>query len=268
MESAEAGLDIGLILVIGTLGMLTLAIAIIVFVVLYQKRMFGQRLAMQQLEADHQQDLLEATIDTQENERRRIAQDLHDDIGATLSAVKLGMNFLHGQLDKASEAATYSTETKSLLDEAISNVRRLSKELLPATLEEFGLKSALDELCRKLDLASDTSIVFLHEGMEDTRYHQKLELGLYRATQESLNNAIKHSQANEIKVELDLQDDEINLLIRDNGIGFDINEVAQRKDKGLGLKNIESRVSMADSTVKIDSALGKGTKVFINVKLD
>lgn len=262
------GIDLGLILIAGTLGMLLLAIAIIVFVVMYQKRLIKQQVKMQEQKAVHQKEMLQATIDTQEKERRRIARDLHDDIGATLSAVKLGMNYLHRQLDKESEAATYSEESKSLLDEAISNVRRLSKELLPATLEEFGLPYALDELCRKLDGASAMEVKFSGDQEGEDRFDPKLELGLYRAVQESINNAMKHSEAKLIAVELQKSNDSLTLTVSDDGVGFDVEEVANRVDKGLGLMNIESRVSMVESTVKIDSSPSNGTKVFIHVKTD
>ena len=267
-SAAVADVNIGLVLVIGTLSMMALAISIIVFVVLYQKRLIRQQMKMQEQEAEHQKEMLQATIDTQEKERRRIARDLHDDIGATLSAVKLGMNFLHRQLDSESEASTYSEESKALLDEAIVNVRRLSKELLPATLEEFGLPYALDELCRKLDSASETSIKFNGDEKEDLRFDPKLELGLYRAVQESVNNAMKHSEGTAINVQLKRIDDWLELKISDNGVGFDMKEVMDRSDKGLGLMNIESRVSMVDSKVSFESSPGKGTKVFISVKTE
>jgi signal transduction histidine kinase len=258
-------IDLPILIVAGTLAMLLLAVAIVLFVVAYQKKVIRQEMS---LKTEYAKELLQATIDTQEEERRRIARDLHDDIGATLSAVKLGMNHLHNKLDQGSEAAATSAESKSLLDEAIGTVRKLSKELLPATLEEFGLTFALMELCSKLDKTTGATIEFMPEGEPDLRYDAKLELGLYRAFQESVNNAMKHASAKTISVDLDLQPDEINMLVRDDGVGFDKVEVTARKDRGLGLMNIQSRMSMADSIVQIESERGKGTKVFINVKLD
>lgn len=263
-------LDLGLILVVGTLSMMLLAIAIIVFVVMYQKRLIKQQMKMQEQEAQHQKEMLQATIDTQEKERRRIARDLHDDIGATLSAVKLGMNVLHQQLELGSKASAHSKDTMALLDDGIQNVRRLSKELLPATLEEFGLDNALEELCKKLDLSTDINIVYDGVDPDDAelRFDPKLELGLYRAVQECINNSMKHSQANTVTVNMTFIGDEIHLSIVDDGIGFDLAEVAARKDKGLGLTNIKSRVTLVESTVKIDSSPSNGTKVSIIVKTD
>ena len=271
MVTPLQAVDIPVIIVAGTLGMLILAIGIILFVVVYQKKVIRQQISIQAMEAIHQKEMLEASIETQENERKRIAQDLHDDVGAMLSALKLGVTMMHRKADEGSELKEYAGESKNLIDEAITSVRRLSKELLPATLKEFGLQAALQELCTKLNRStSELEILFVHNETEH-RYDYKVELALFRVCQELINNAMKHAQAKKITVELTAATNSLQLDVTDDGLGFDLEAVMNRpgEEKGLGLRNIESRLSLVHtSTVHYDTAPGKGTHVGLDLKLD
>lgn len=254
------------VIVIGTLGMLLLVVAIILFILVYQRRMISQKMKLQAMEKQHQQELLEATIDIQEQERNRIAQDLHDDIGAMLSAVKLGMNVIHRKVGQNEELTGLTTESKNMIDEAIGNVRRISKELLPATLQKFGLIPALDELCSKTTAATQRNIDFEHNDQQ-LRYDYKHELAVFRVSQELLNNSLKHAQATETKLALQCDNSQIELYFEDNGVGFDMNAVRERagSKSGLGLKNIESRLSIVPTKIVYDTSPGEGFKV--NIRL-
>jgi len=130
---------------IGTLGMLLLALSIFFFFVTYQKKMLKKQLELNKVRADQQEEILRNTILAQEKERKRIAQDLHDEVGAMLSVVKLNV----GRIEKKSEeqiAKKLAIETKTYLDEVIAQVRRISRSLLPPSLEKLGLYFALEEL--------------------------------------------------------------------------------------------------------------------------
>ena len=133
-----------IIFVIATTFMVLLAIAIVTFVVFYQKRILQEKVKQQAIEVDYQQRMIQATLNSQEEERKRLAGDLHDSIGAMLSTIKLGLASLVKQEGIAPSAIQ---PTKEMLDETINSVRSISRDLMPSTLEKFGLSRALEELC-------------------------------------------------------------------------------------------------------------------------
>lgn len=247
--------------------MLLLASAIILFVVVYQKRMLNQQLQLKAIEADKQKELLQATINAQDSERRRIAKDLHDELGASLSAVKLGINALLKRAEGLQEATSIGLETKGVLDGAITSVRQISKQLLPATLEEFGLQAALKELCNKLSVAGEVQVKW-QSNQTAARVDTTTELALYRVVQELVNNALKHASATEITVSLNYTEVLLSLIVQDNGRGFDKKVLEEMgADKGLGLRNIESRLSTIAATMNYLTSPGKGTRVEIDLQL-
>jgi len=262
-----AAINIALLVALGTLGMMILVIFIIILVLLAQKRLLKQQSEMQEIEAAYQRELLQASIEVQEKERRRIAKDLHDDVGAMLSTIKLGLNQIGWKVRNLEGVKEGVKETKGLLDDTIQTIRRISKALLPATLEEFGLEEALKELCEKMDGASEEIDVMFHNEGEITRLEIPKELALFRVTQEALNNALKHAEATLLEVVLEIRGEDLDLLIEDDGKGFDMVQMnaEQGSKKGLGLRNMESRVSLYGGKVTFDSAPGKGTRIKINM---
>jgi signal transduction histidine kinase len=242
------------LMTVGTATMVTMAIFIVLFVSLYQRNQLRQKLDTQKKDEEYQRQLLEASLQAQETERRRIAGDLHDDIGALLSATRLSLT----QISRSAESGTSVQQTKDILDEAIQNVRRISKELSPATLENFGLSLALHEFTDKLMRSSGRQIIFDFEGKE-SRFEPKIELMLYRVVQELVNNSLKHADAEHISVKLKHQSQSLELVVEDDGIGFDL-ETVQGPDIGLGLKNIHSRLSVVGGRVHIQSTPRGGTR--------
>ncbi|MCD6354275.1 MAG: hypothetical protein J7L95_01890 [Prolixibacteraceae bacterium] len=191
LESGNA--DIILVYFIGTVGMLLLSGAIFFFFVTYQKRLLKKQLELNKIKADQQQEILRNTFFAQGKERKRIAQDLHDEVGAMLSVVKLNVN----RIDKKSDpgvAKNLASETKLYLDEVITQVRRISRALLPPSLERLGLYFAIEELVNWINKSDQIKIECWNSG-EPFRFDIKKELGLFRIIQELINNAIKHSDA-------------------------------------------------------------------------
>jgi len=248
-----------LIFFIGSLGMVLLALSIFFFFVIYQKKMLTKQLELNETRARQQQDILRNTISAQEKERKRIAQDLHDEVGAMLSVVKLNV----GRIEKKSEqsvAKDLATETKAYLDEVITQVRRISRALLPPSLEKLGLYFALEELSNWVNKSEQLKIICWKSG-EQFRFDTKNELAVFRIVQELLNNAIKHSRAGIININARFSSDS-NLMISvtDNGKGFVVND---KMNSGLGLKNLESRSQIMDAKFKMKSVPGKGTTAII-----
>ena len=244
---------------IGTLGMVLLALSVFFFFVTYQKKMLKKQLELNETKAKQQEEILLNTISAQEKERKRIAQDLHDEVGAMLSVVKLNV----GRIEKKSEesvAKELAVETKIYLDEVITQVRRISRSLLPPSLEKLGLFFALEELASWVNKAEQLKIVCRKSG-EQFRFDNKKELAVFRIIQELLNNAIKHSEATIIFISTRFTPDyNLMISISDNGKGFNLEE---KMNSGLGLKNLDSRIQIIGAKFKMKSKPGKGTTAII-----
>ena len=142
--------QVALMIAIGTVGMFLLAIAIILFMVFYQKRMLQEQYKRKQMELDYQQKMMEAALESQEQERRRLAGELHDSIGAMLSTIRVGITTLARQVPDP----TPLDQSKEMLDDTITSVRRISRDLMPSTLEKFGFVQAVKELCERFQATS------------------------------------------------------------------------------------------------------------------
>jgi len=249
---------------IGTLGMVLLALTVFFFFVTYQKRLLKKQLELNETRARQQEEMIQNTISAQEKERKRIAQNLHDEVGAMLSVVKLNV----GRIEKKSEepvAKELATETKTYLDEVITQVRRISRSLLPPSLEKLGLYFALEELANWVNKADQLKIICWKSG-DQFRFDNKKELAVFRIVQELLNNAIKHAGASTINVNARFSpNNNLMISVTDNGKGFDLKE---KMNAGLGLKNLESRTQIMNAKFKMKSTPGKGTTaiIYLNTK--
>lgn len=257
----------------GTLGILLPTIAAILFFVLYQRRLLKQQKKAKSLEANYQRELLEANIETEENVRQQIAKDLHDDVGARLSAMKLYMGQIERKLEKKLFPISLAQQTKDLTSETIQSVRHISHNLLPPLLENFGLVDALQDLCDKLNEVGAIKVFFEHRGYEQ-RLGKQTELALYRIVQELTNNTLKHAQASEINIYLYVGGQQLKLIYEDNGVGFDLsnnqeskNQLIKKENKGLGLKNIESRVKVLKGKMSFHSAKNEGIQAEVHINL-
>lgn len=253
-----------LMFVIATVGMLLLAIGIVLFVVFYQKKMLQEQLRRQEMEAEFQQRMLQATLDSQENERRRLAADLHDSIGAMLSTIKVGLVTLVRK-EKIPEEEVLPT--KQMLDDTIESVRAISRNLMPSTLEKFGLSQAIREMCERITETAKLPTLF-NECGESIPLEKGKEIMLFRIVQELINNAIKHSGATEITVDVNWND-YLYIAVADNGKGFDYERQRDSKGnaKGLGLYNIENRSRLMGAGIKFENGKSGGSKISLRLAL-
>ncbi len=254
--------EIVFVYVIGTLGMVLLAMTIFFFFVTYQKRMLRKQVELNQVKSDHQQEILQNTIVAQEIERKRIAQDLHDEVGAMLSLVKLNVARIEKNTEEE-KPKNIAGETKSHLDDVIAQVRRISRSLLPPALSNKGLYGALEEFVNWVDKSDDLKIVCRKSG-EQFRFDPGKELAFFRILQELLNNALKHSKADMIRFQVRFTDKYLAVLMTDNGVGFDVEE---KRNTGLGLRNLESRTLILGAELRMRSQPGKGTGAFICMRI-
>ncbi|MEM7655186.1 MAG: sensor histidine kinase [Bacteroidota bacterium] len=251
------------IFLVSTLIMFGLVGFIIFFVVVYQLRLLRQQRLMQAQEAEYQRQLLTASIQSQEMERQRIARDLHDEIGAMLSTVKMKVSQAKRKSQDVEQLTPVLSETSALLTDSIQNVRRISHALLPPTLERFGLAAALSALFEGSQIEDGPVLSFQQQGPE-RRIPLDQELGLYRVVQEMLNNALKHAQAKHIRLQLERRPTETYLHLTDDGVGFSLPE-AQHNAAGLGLKNIQSRILTLGGKWQLTSQPGQGTQLELSV---
>ncbi len=250
------------------IGLVTLAfliflgIAIVVFFIFSRKKIVKTELEKANLEIEYQKELLQSTLVTQEEERKRIAQDLHDAISSKLNVVSLNANMLAG-VEDPEEVQKIGENIRKITGTVLENSRRIAHDLLPPTLEKFGLQAALEELCEEVD---HTQAFEIHSNIDypDGKLTEKCELHLFRIVQELLNNSIKHSGAKNIEVALTTEGKGVSLHYKDDGKGFDLEKA--RKAKGLGMSGIENRAQLLDAKLEIFSEPNKGIDVTIKCK--
>lgn len=239
--------------------MLLLAAGLVFFVVVYQRRLYEQREQRQAEELRHQRQLLQAVVEVQENERRRIASDLHDDIGSLLSAARLYLRqFATGPEDSKNTAI--KAELLTILDEMIANARRITHDLMPAELAKFGFVAAAQDLLARLTESGGIRASF--RGDTKRRLPPTVEIALYRVLQELVANTLRHAAATHITLDCEWEGKRLYLRYTDDGKGFAPDQLNR---PGLGLRNIESRVGLVGGELDYRSAPGEGLSVRISV---
>jgi len=208
-----------------------------------------------------QKEKIQAEITTLENERRRIASDLHDDLGPLLSAVKLQINSVEVPDIEDKELIERSG---LYIDNILARIREISNNLMPQALARKGLVIALQEFIDNLTLGHPFDIQFVSTG--DIALKDDKEIHLYRIILEIIHNALKHSQASNLNVLLRSENNRLRVDIADNGSGFEYHTI-NKTGAGLGLKNIESRVEMLRGELYVETQPGEGTKYRIEIPL-
>lgn len=247
--------------------LLILASGIIVFVMLYQRRMLQHQEQVRELQDLKQRQLLEATLQAQEEERRRVARDLHDEVGAMLALVKLNMHQLVNNAEVQDEGLIAAGQSiKQQLDDVLSSVRRISHDLMPVVLEKMGLAQALEALRRSFLITGQLQVTVKYNE-KNRRLQAKHELLLYRMVQELLNNTLKHAEASEVTLDLFFGEDRTELTYTDNGKGFDLSSLQSRQsaEGGLGIMSLQSRAALMGGSITLTTSPGKGTKAEISL---
>ncbi|MBD8487986.1 type IV pili methyl-accepting chemotaxis transducer N-terminal domain-containing protein [Echinicola sp. CAU 1574] len=208
-------------------------------------------------------------LEGQEEERKRISRDMHDGVGQLLSAMKFNLEGIHS-VSSDFEKEKLKT-SKDLLKNVIKEVRRISFNLTPSALSDYGIVPVLNKFCREITKLSDLKVTFENETGFLSRLEGKIENNLYRICQEAVNNAIKYAEASEVKIKLSHNSRFLNLEIADDGKGFDITQLEMKghfSASGHGLFNIRERANFINGQCTISSEKGKGTTISINIPLD
>jgi len=211
---------------------------------------------------EHEKKILSLTsmIEGQEAERLRIAQDLHDGLGGLLSSVKNHFSLIQEEVRKIDKLNVYD-RTNNMIDQACKEVRRISHNLMPASLQLNGLLATIDQYCKHIESSHKIEVLFEHNGLEGARLKERQEIFIYRIIQEATTNVLKHAKATNLMVQLALYENEISIIVEDDGVGFDVNE----KKDGIGLQSIRSRVYHLKGQLDINSKINSGTTITINI---
>ena len=216
---------------------------------------------IREMAANQQLEIFRVTLRTQEEERRRISESLHNGLGQILFATRISMN--HLSREKAVNDPEHFDKSKDytehLLTRAIWETRNISHELMPTTLETFGLRSAIDDVCKQL---SDTLTFNCKYNGVEIRLEKYLELAIFRTVQELMLNVVKHAQATTASVVVNISSDEIQITVSDNGRGM---KESLNSEAGIGLSSISSKIKLLNGTVDIQSLNGKGTDVIVHI---
>lgn len=238
-----------------------IAIGVILLNQHFRKNLYRQMLEQEELKNKHQQDLLSTTLEVQEGERKRIAHDMHDELGAVLSIARMQLVQLEQQQQADKDLSAALQRVRITTEAALTSIRRLSHELMPPQLENFGLAKTLEAVCSQVNATGHISIELV-VGENFPRWPASIELGLYRVCMEMINNTIKHAQAENIYIDLKGSETYISFAYADNGKGLS----KEQHLNGLGFKSIEARVNTIGGSIELRNGKNGGFNALIEVR--
>jgi signal transduction histidine kinase len=245
-------LEIPILLFVGTFGMLILTFSIIYFLLFHNKKIKSKNAALKKLEEEKQEIMVKASIKFQEEERNRIAADLHDDAGPLLATVRLYLNDSLASLEKTALSQNIKA-ARGIVDESIMLIRNISHSLMPPTLKNFGLESAITDLFTKITGSGKMSASARFHDYR-TRLAPDQEMLVFRTIQELVNNIIKHSNSGFLHLTQHVSDNKMYIKLHHDGTGLTQREFDELLDSshGLGLKNISTRIKVLKGNIHFE----------------
>lgn len=219
---------------------------------------------IQSLEREKKLEASQALLQGEEQERSRLARDLHDGLGGTLSSVKYSFNNMRETIVLSAQQADAFTNSVNKLDDSIADLRRIAQNLMPENLHRFGLDASLRDLCSSVSADGKIKAIYESFGMAQYKTSSSVDLALYRVAQEILHNTIKHAQASQIILQLTCDNSKLLFATEDNGKGFDTSIL--NTEKGSGFKSMQNRVQLLNGQFHLDSS-SQGTSITIEIPL-
>jgi signal transduction histidine kinase len=235
-----------------------MATVLVFFFYFSRKKIIKQEIEKRNLEVNYQKEILKTVILTQETERKRIAQDLHDEISSKLNIVSLNSHLLISPNLSVSEIKEITANINNLTSTALESSRRIAHDLFPPVFEKFGLEAGIQELIVEFKSTNQFDIQYSNQ-LNLNEFNKNTQLGLFRVLQELLHNTLKHAVANTINITFFREKVTFCLLYTDDGIGFKISE----DKKGMGLINIDSRIGLLNGKYFIKTAPKNGFEIKI-----
>jgi two-component system NarL family sensor kinase len=243
---------------------------ILVIIVLLSYRTYSQKQKLQQrriyeLETEKQLAATEAVLRGEEQERSRLAKDLHDGLGGMLSGIKYSFNAMKGNLIMTPENHQAFERSMDMLDSSIKEMRRVAHNMMPEALVRFGLDTALKDYCNDINQSGALQVTYQSMGLENETIDPTTAITLYRIVQELVTNTMKHAAAKTAIVQLTKENGQLSITIEDDGKGFDAHILKQ--SKGIGWTNIQHRIEFLKGKLDVNSEPGKGTSVHIELNI-
>ncbi|MGB7393469.1 MAG: sensor histidine kinase, partial [Pricia sp.] len=223
-----------------------------------------QEAEVQLLKQEQQNQIFSAMIEGQEKESKRLAIDLHDGLGGRLSGISLNLSKLDKDEPKKYPKQQLQKVMKDL-DDSLSELRSIARNMMPETLVKFGLEAALKDYCSSMN-GSDTKVTLQFYG-SDRGIDLNQQVTMYRVIHELINNAIKHAKASEVLVQYMREGNQVDITVEDNGVGFK-NEAIEDKSPGMGLSNLRTRVAYLKGDLDFQSHENEGTTVNVHLTVD
>ncbi len=231
----------------------------------YRQKQQLQQQRISELETEKQLAATGAVLKGEEQERTRLARDLHDGLGGMLSGIKYSFQNMKGSLVMTPDNALAFERSIDMLDSSIQEMRRVAHNLMPETLVKFGLDASLKDFCNSINQTGVIQVIYQSIGMENVELGQTTSISIYRIVQELVNNTVKHAAAKQAIVQVSKRGENISITVEDDGKGFDT--VILQSARGIGWSNIRGRVDYLKGDLDIKSLEGKGTSVHIELKI-
>lgn len=229
----------------------------------YQQKQKIQQQRITELETEKQLTATEAVLKGEEQERSRLAKDLHDGLGGMLSGIKYSFNTMKENMVMTPENHLAFERSMDMLDSSIKEMRRVAHNMMPESLVVFGLDTALKDFCNDINKSGALNVNYQSIGFADVQLEQTTAVTVYRIVQELINNTLKHAAAGTAIVQLSKTDNRLSVTVEDDGKGFDTAIV--KKTEGMGWRNIQHRIGFLKGKLDVDSQPGKGTSVHIEL---
>lgn len=255
-------MNVYMYIIIGMSASFILAASLVLFFISYKKNLLRQQAELREKEVQHQKTLLYTIISSQEAERKRIGMDLHDEVGANLSSLRLLIEDFADRNAKIGGVDGFNSRCKEAIDHIIVNTRNISHNLSPLLNKSYGFQDMICDYCDGVNSSGKISVHTTFEGDKPGLLEDRVALALYRIVTELINNTIKHARANLIALTFSVKGGLYQMDYRDDGIG-----ISPDHKRGRGLQNIESRLGMIAASYEMDGTgnNGFGLKVTLTI---
>ena len=215
------------------------------------------------------QELLKKVISAQEDERKRISRELHDEASQSLTSLILGLKYL-SELDDHEKSPAMAADLKELASSTLKEVHRIAVELRPTVLDDMGLVPAIERFVKFFKRQYRLDVDFHAQNRIESRLPNEIEITLYRIVQEALTNVAKYAEACNASIVLEIKPDYVNLIIEDDGKGFDVDQVlkSSASDSHLGIAGMQERTSLLGGEFTIESSPDQGTTVYARIPME